>query len=197
MAHGSSILVAGQGADDVGLQSGGWTVEWQGREGDITVGTSILEGFRREFPDSQIVFAQDGDFNLPGFRRADIGIAVIAEKPYAEGPGDTESLELTAADLAVVEAVRRNSRRTVVVILAGRPLMITDLLAGVDAAVMAWLPGSEGDAVAEVFSGRYDFAGKLPLAWPKFMADVRSRDLSGHLFAFGHGLRYLQQLVNE
>jgi beta-glucosidase len=197
IAKGSSIILAGKGADDIGLQSGGWTVEWQGRQGDITIGTSILEGFRREFPDSQIVFAENGGFNMSWFGQADIGIAVIAEKPYAEGLGDTESLELTAADLAVVEAVRRNSRRTVVVILAGRALMISNLLAKVDAAVMAWLPGSEGDAVAEVFSGRYDFAGKLPLPWPKSMADVRSRDRSGHLFAFGYGLRYPPGSVNE
>ncbi|MFH0891562.1 MAG: glycoside hydrolase family 3 protein [Candidatus Falkowbacteria bacterium] len=189
-----SVILAGRGGDDVGLQSGGWTIEWQGREGKIPGGTSILEGLKRELPDNDIIYEAEGNFTIPG--KADIGIAVISEKPYAEGAGDTENLDLSESDRNMIESVKKHSKKTVLLILAGRPLMISDVIDRMDAVVMAWLPGSEGDGVTEVLYGKYDFKGKLPLAWPKSMEAVKGKK-ENHLFEFGYGLKYGSVAENE
>ena len=194
ITKGKSVILAGRGGDDVGLQSGGWTIEWQGREGKIPGGTSILGGLRRELPDCDITFEAEGDFIIP--EKADIGIAVISEKPYAEGAGDTENLGLSESDRKVIESVKKHSKKTVLLVLAGRPLIISDVINQADAVVMAWLPGSEGDGIAEVLSGKYDFKGKLPLAWPKSMEAVKEKG-EDPLFEFGYGLNYGLLVENE
>jgi beta-glucosidase len=184
---GRKIAVAGKGAHDIGLQSGGWTIEWQGGEGSITEGTSILDGLKKEFPESEIIFQPDGDFTLD--EKADIGIAVIAETPYAEGVGDTDDLQLSDSHIKTIESVRQNSRKTILLILSGRPLIISEVSGGLDGIVMAWLPGTEGDGIAEVLAGKYDFKGRLPLDWPMSMKEVENKSIKNFAFKLGHGLR--------
>ncbi len=188
------IFVAGQAADDIGMQCGGWTIEWQGKNGNITPGTSILEGIRRTAVGATIQYDRMGRFDTaldPGGRPllADVGIGVVGEMPYAEGLGDREDLSLSREDLAVLERLRQRCRRMLVILLSGRPLIMTEAMAHWDAFVAAWLPGSEGQGIADVLFGDFPFSGKLPYAWPRSMDQVPLAVTGGTpLFPFGYGL---------
>ena len=189
------ILVAGSGADNVGRQSGAWTVEWQGVDGNwMPGGTSVLQGIRQTAgSNSQIDYDQEGRFGeLP--QKADVGIAVISEKPYAEGFGDNPNPTISEADQEVINRLRLSSNKVVVVMLSGRPLIITDQLPSWDAAVAAWLPGSEGAGLADVLFGNQPFTGKLSLPWPAgvqqlpISSDGTTKDATTPLFGRGFGL---------
>jgi beta-glucosidase len=167
------IYVGGVAADDIGIQIGGWATQWQGQAGDITDGTTILGGIREvSKPGSNIIYDAGGRFDgytnaQGGQLLADAAIAVVAERPYAEGVGDSADLALPPADLAMVQRMRDSSRRLVVIVLAGRPVDISDLLPLADALVVAWLPGSEGAGVADALFGLAPFSGTLPYTWPR------------------------------
>jgi beta-glucosidase len=163
-----TLLVAGAGADDVGLQCGGWTISWMGAAGPITPGTTLLQGLRRLRPDTGIAFEPDGR----GAGRAAAGIVVLAEEPYAEGMGDRHSLALEPDELALVERVRARVDTLVLVLYAGRPRILGDAARLADAIVCAWLPGSEGAAVAEPIVGASAFEARLRLRWPAADADL-------------------------
>ncbi len=160
------IRVAGSAADNVGMQAGGWTVEWQGVDGNWIPGaTSILSGIRQAVGETTTVeYSIDGTFQENDL--VDVGVAVVGEKPYAEGVGDNAQPQLTDADLAAIANLRASSRSVVVVLITGRPLIISDELTTWDAAVVAWLPGSEGAGVADALFGTSPFTGTLPLPWP-------------------------------
>ena len=165
--RGESIFVSGEAADNIGLQCGGWTIKWQGEvTRDLTIGTTILDGLREVAPaGTRIDYSPTADF--PGDERAAVGVAFLHELPYAEGLGDRADLNLTADQVALIEKMRPRCQRLVVVLITGRPLLISDHLARAEAWVAAWLPGSEGGAVADVLFGRMALTGRLPLAWPK------------------------------
>jgi beta-glucosidase len=192
------IYVGGEAADDIGLQCGGWTIEWLGSRGAITPGTTILEGIRASVsPASRVEYDPSGSFEPSSTdggkpEMAELGIAVIAEPPYAEGFGDRADLSLPAEDIALIERIRRVSRKLLVILLSGRPLGVTGQLPLMDALVAAWLPGTEGQGVADVLFGDQPFTGKLPYTWPRSMDQVplSSEGLkkSGPLFPFGYGL---------
>lgn len=166
--NAQTIRIAGSSADNVGRQSGAWTVEWQGIDGNwLEGGTSILEGIkRRAVNDWNIEYSKEGVFATTS-PKADIGIAIVGEAPYAEGWGDNERLELSAEDIIVIENLRQTSDKVLVIIVSGRPLIITDDIASWDALIAAWLPGSEGQGVADVLFGDKGFTGTLPLPWPR------------------------------
>lgn len=180
------IHVGGLAADDLGIQCGGWTIEWQGKSGPITEGTTILEAFEATVEaNTDVRFNRFGKFD----EMADVGIAVVGERPYAEGQGDAENLALTEADLSVITRLRENSERLVIILITGRPLILGDALDMADAVVVAWLPGSEGQGVADVLFGDAPFTGKLPFTWPASMAQVPFSALGdAPLFPFGYGL---------
>ncbi|CUS06366.1 Beta-glucosidase-like glycosyl hydrolase [Candidatus Promineifilum breve] len=163
---GGPIFVAGEAADNIGLQCGGWTIKWQGEvTRDLTVGTTILDGLREVAPpDTAITYSPTADF--PGDARAAVGLLFVHELPYAEGLGDREDLNLPAEQVALIDKLRARCERLVVVLITGRPLLIAEHLGRAEAWVAAWLPGSEGGAVADVLFGRVPFTGRLPLAWP-------------------------------
>ncbi|OIO46842.1 MAG: hypothetical protein AUJ28_01725 [Parcubacteria group bacterium CG1_02_37_51] len=157
--------VAGAAADNLGMQLGGWSVEWQGIDGNWTPGTTILDGIR-EVVSSQV----DLEYNMNGIfddknELADIGIMVVGEKPYAEGWGDRENLLLNNDDLVAIENLKRYSKKIIVIIISGRPLEITNEIKNWDAAIVAWLPGSEGGGVADIIFGVKPITGKLPVDW--------------------------------
>lgn len=183
-----TILVAGQAADDVGIQCGGWSIEWQGRPGAITPGTTLLEGIRHTIADeATILYDLNGEF--PDGTTADVAIVAIGELPYAEGEGDRADLSLPAADIALIQRVRPLCNKLIVVLYSGRPLLINDALDLSDAFVAAWLPGTEGDGVSDLLFGDHPFTGKLPFNWPRSMAQVPySAALNDPLFPFGYGL---------
>jgi beta-glucosidase len=193
------IYVGGQAADDIGLQCGGWTIEWLGSSGAITPGTTILQAIRAAVsPTSHVEYEPAGTFepaSQAGERpAAGLGIAVIAEPPYAEGFGDRADLSLSDEDVALIERMRRVSEKLLVILLSGRPLIVTAQLPLMDALVAAWLPGTEGQGVADVLFGDEPFTGKLPYTWPRSMDQIplSSEDLkkSGPLFPFGFGLNW-------
>jgi beta-glucosidase len=179
------IHVAGKSADDIGNQCGGWTITWQGKSGATTVGTTILSALRKK--GAEITHTADGS----GAAGAKVGIAVIGERPYAEMHGDRASLELEAADVAVVEKLKSAGIPVVVVLVSGRPMIIESILQKADAVIAAWLPGSEGDGVADVLFGHKP-SGKLSFTWPSRDATSLARGNPGYkaLFPFGYGLSY-------
>jgi beta-glucosidase len=160
------ILVGGSAADNLGRQSGGWTVEWQGGEGKTIEGISILEGIRKAVSfATRVEFSEKGDFSLPAEGKAQIGIAAVGERPYAEGQGDDVDPRLSPEDIETIRKMREKCERLVVVIVSGRPLNIKEESRQWDAAVAAWLPGSEGEGISDILFGDYPFMGTLPVAW--------------------------------
>ena len=135
------VLLAGSGADDIGTQSGGWTISWQGSTGPTTPGTTIADALRARIGDNLV---DTGDRAIPAGTHARTGIVVVAEPPYAEGLGDSATLALPAADVATVAEVRPIVDRLIVVVLSGRPVMLDGILPTADAVVAAWLPGHRG-----------------------------------------------------
>jgi len=187
-----ALLVAGGAADDVGLQCGGWTISWMGAAGPITPGTTLLQGLRRLRPDADLTFEPDGH----GTARAPVGIVAVAEAPYAEGMGDRNALDLTAGDHDLIERVRARVDTLVLVVYSGRPVVLGDAARHADAIVAAWLPGSEGAAVAEPLLGASGFEATLRYRWPAASADLPLHPFGADpqagptpLYEIGHGLR--------
>jgi beta-glucosidase len=193
------IVVVGEHANNSGLQSGGWTINWQGTGENYKGATTILEGIKA-VTSAEVVYdkeASEDHFD------ADIAIIVVGETPYAEMFGDINEgstdrkLTLSEAHQKYIATFSDKGIKTVVVLISGRPLVVTEQLQQADAFVAAWLPGSEGDGIAEVLFGDYNFKGKLPHSWPKSTADFKGKyginfwDTSRKpLFEFGYGLKY-------
>ncbi|WP_338895914.1 glycoside hydrolase family 3 N-terminal domain-containing protein [Streptomyces sp. TG1A-60] len=170
LSKSQKVYVAGSNADDVGNQSGGWTITWQGSSGDITEGTTILQGIRKAGGKS-VTYSKDASAPTSGH---DVGVVVVGETPYAEGFGDVgngHDLELSAADKASVDKVC-GAMKCAVLIVSGRPQLVGDRLGAMDALVASWLPGSEGDGVADVLYGERPFTGRLPVTWPRSQTQV-------------------------
>jgi beta-glucosidase len=183
----SKIVVAGKSADDIGIQCGGWTVTWQGKAGNIIPGgTTILAGMRKL--SNHVTYSRDGS----GAEGATVGVAVIGETPYAEMSGDRTDLHLAPEDIALVKKLKAAKIPVVVVVISGRPVFIDDIMNDADAIVAAWLPGSEGEGVADVLFGDYKPYGKLSFTWPKAASTSLHRGDPGYqeLFPLGYGLRY-------
>ncbi|MFI1565654.1 glycoside hydrolase family 3 protein [Streptomyces sp. NPDC020490] len=163
------VYVAGSNADDLGNQTGGWTITWQGASGTHTDGTTVLQGMRAAGGD--VTYSKDASAPTAGY---DVGVVVVGETPYAEGVGDVgngNDLELTAADKAAVDKVCA-AMKCAVLIVSGRPQLIGDRLGEIDALVASWLPGTEGAGVADVLYGRRPFTGRLPVTWPRSEAQL-------------------------
>ena len=179
------LLVAGVAAHDIGYQCGGWTVEWMGGAGILTPGTTILEGIKA-LTSAEIVYDPAGEFE----QSAPVGLVVIAEEPYAEGMGDREDLHISAEQIALIKRVRSKVEKLIVVLMSGRPMIITEQLPQIDAFVAAFLPGTEGDGISDLIFGVAPFTGRLSYVWPRTMAQVPLNQLNGQcpLFEYGHGL---------
>ncbi|MFF9818189.1 glycoside hydrolase family 3 N-terminal domain-containing protein [Streptomyces sp. NPDC014006] len=163
------VYVAGSDADDLGNQTGGWTLTWQGSSGAVTQGTTILQGMRKS--GAAITYSKDASAPTAGY---DVGVVVVGETPYAEGVGDVgngHDLRLSAADREAVDRVCA-AMKCAVLIVSGRPQLIGDQLGEIDALVASWLPGTEGDGVADVLYGRRPFTGQLPVTWPRSQAQL-------------------------
>ncbi|KAJ3697164.1 hypothetical protein LUZ61_000869 [Rhynchospora tenuis] len=163
----SKILVAGTHADNLGYQCGGWTIEWQGKSGRITSGTTILDAVRATVdPSTDIVFAEDPDADFVKNGNFSYAIVVVGEHPYVETSGDSQNLTLPDPGPSTIQTVC-GAAKCVVVLISGRPVVIEPYVGTMDALVAAWLPGSEGQGVTDVLFGDYGFTGKLPRTWFK------------------------------
>jgi beta-glucosidase len=204
----AKIYVAGRNADDMGNQAGGWTLSWQGASGqDRIPGNTILEGIRQVAPRAAVTYSKDGSAPTAG---SDVAVVVVGETPYAEGFGDVggpqwaydpedagvpreaKSLDLQPVDRAVVDKVCGAIAKCVVLVVSGRPQVIPPAqLTTIDALVASWLPGSQGEGVADVLFGNRPFTGKLSHTWPR-SADqepINIGDPNYHpLYPFGWGL---------
>ncbi|WP_422444910.1 glycoside hydrolase family 3 N-terminal domain-containing protein [Thermoanaerobacterium sp. DL9XJH110] len=181
------IFVAGKSADDIGIQCGGWTVQWQGAAGDITKGTTILEGIINAAGEEKVTYSADGT----GAEGYDVAIVVVSEPPYAEGNGDDlNKLQLSSTDKATLANVKEAGIPIVMVLISGRPMVITEYLDDIDGLVAAWLPGTEGDGVADVLFGDQDFVGRLPMKWPYYFEAIPlvHEEEKYVLFDTGYGL---------
>jgi beta-glucosidase len=187
-----SIVVVGAAADDLGVQCGGWTISWQGDSGAVTRGgTTILAGIRAAVDAGTAVrYSRDGA-DLNG---ATVAVVVIGEKPYAEMKGDRRDLRLSEADAKLVRAVKAAGLPVVTVLLSGRPLILDSTLDASDAFVAAWLPGTEGQGVADVLFGDVKPTGKLPRHWPRTNAQLGQTTESNALFPYGFGLSYAKEM---
>ena len=186
----SKIVIAGRGADNVGMQCGGWSLSWQGNMGDITPGTSILAGVQTSVSDDTEVVHSSKGTSLDG---ADVVIVVVGEEPYAEGVGDQDNLVLSDEDLKLIERVKASGKPMVVVLLSGRPMIITDVIEDTQAFLAAWLPGTEGDGITQVIFGDHSPTGKLAVTWPASMDQIpinRGDSNYNPLFPLGYGLTY-------
>ncbi|AEJ62054.1 glycoside hydrolase family 3 domain protein [Spirochaeta thermophila DSM 6578] len=193
--EGTRILVLGDKADDLGVQCGGWTITWQGKRGRVTEGTTILEAIRKAVSDPSLVTHVRRASQLAQVK-ADVIIVVVGETPYAEMYGDRQDLSLTREDAELIIHASQTGLPVVVVLVSGRPRIITDLLDSMDALLAVWLPGTEGDGIADVLFGDYAPTGKLPFVWPRSMEVLPlTIEESGHhpekaLFPYGYGLSY-------
>ena len=193
------IVVVGEHAKSSGLQSGGWTIRWQGTHENYKGATTILEGIQHQ-SEGLVVYDENA---TEKHADADLAIILVGETPYAEMSGDigdgngSHKLTLSEAHQDYINTYAKMGIKTVVVLVSGRPLVVTDQINKSDAFVAAWLPGSEGDGIAEVLFGDYNFTGKLPHSWPKSIEDFKTKygpnfwDPSiTPLFEFGYGLSY-------
>lgn len=204
LKNADNILVAGKKADDIGAQSGGWSISWQGSMGEITTGTSILEGVKEVAgADVTVTYSARGTVT----NDAEAVIVVVGEEPYAETNGDRVANKLTLSDedkyvlTHIRETMAEQGKEipVVLVLLSGRPITIADEIDLADAVVAAWLPGTEGAGVADVLLGEYDFTGTLTYTWPWYAADIEEKftDASKVLFARETGLRKNGSSISE
>lgn len=214
------VFVAGKNADNLGHQCGGFSINWQGGSGNefIDNGTSIWEGIRNVAPGAVLSSSPDGADADPNLH--DLAVIVIGEHPYAEGLGDIRSgehviieagsqingsinvlkpygntlelAELHPEDLRMIETVTAKGIPAVVILVSGRPLVINRELAESTAFLAAWLPGSEGQGIADVIFGDFNFQGKLSFTWPGSddYQEARHAGKPTPLFPIGYGLTY-------
>lgn len=194
------ILVAGNGAHNIGKQSGGWTITWQGTgnsNSDFPNGDSILDGLKAA--SNNIEYNINGDFSV----KPDVAIVVFGEEPYAEGQGDIDDLHYSfkyPSDLALIKKLKAQGIKVVSIFITGRALWMNPEINNSDAFVVAWLPGSEGAGIADVLLKKndninYDFKGRLSFSWPMFANQVELNYKDARyspLFAYGYGLSYSQ-----
>ena len=190
-ATAKRIHVAGVGANDIGIQAGGWTITWQGKAGPITKGTTILDGLKAAVKaGTTVTYAADGS----GAAGADLAVVVVGERPYAEMFGDTADLAINKDDLAALAAVKTSGVPYVVVVLSGRPVILGDIATEAGAIVAAWWPGTEGQGVADILTGAHKPTGKLAFTWPKSVAQLpinkHTKNAAEALYPFGFGLSY-------
>ncbi|KAL3849153.1 hypothetical protein ACJIZ3_011035 [Penstemon smallii] len=186
------ILVSGSHANNLGLQCGGWTITWQGESSNnLTSGTTILNGISAAVdPSTEIVYNESPDAEYVKANNFSYAVVVVGESPYAETKGDNTNLTIPDSGLSTIKNVC-GSVKCVVVLISGRPLVVGPYLSSMDALVAAWLPGSEGQGVADVLFGDYDFTGKLPRTWFKTVDQLPMNVGDEHydpLFPFGFGL---------
>ena len=182
-----SIVVAGRGADNLGMQCGGWTINWQGGQGDITIGTTILDGIKESVStETKVIHSKDGTDlgNVSG----DLAIVVIGEDPYTEFFGDKDNLDLLEEDIQTINNLKDKGYKVLVLLISGRPMNIADHLDNWDGFAAIWLPGTEGNGVSDILFGDFQSTGKLSYPWPLNAEDGANAPENDLLYNIGFGL---------
>jgi beta-glucosidase len=184
------IVVSGSNINDLGAQCGGWTVSWSGQRGKITQGTTIYDAIKQSVsPSTEVIYSAKGT-EAAG---ADFGIAVVGEDPYAEYIGDRKDLPLKASDVTAVNNIKNSGVPLILIIVSGRPMVLSNVIDNCDAIIAAWLPGTEGLGVSDVLFGDYAPTGKLSHTWPRSISQepINYGDADyDPLFPYGFGLSY-------
>ena len=163
------IVVAGPRANDIGSQLGGWSLGWQGQTGDVTPGTTVLEAVQAAAGENtDVIFNPQAD----DITETDVVICVVGEDPYAEFEGDDGELTLGSRDYQILLRALNSDVPVAVILLSGRPLMISSVLEQSEAFLAAWLPGTEGMGIADVLFGDYAPTATLPCAWPENIRQI-------------------------
>jgi beta-glucosidase len=187
----AKILVAGSHADNLGYQCGGWTIEWQGDTGRITVGTTLLDAVKAAVdPSTAVVFAENPDADFVRNGGFSYAIVAVGEHPYTETKGDSMNLTIPEPGPSTIQTVC-GAVPCATVLISGRPVVIQPFLGTVHALVAAWLPGSEGQGITDVLFGDYGFTGTLPRTWFKSVDQLPMNYGDEHydpLFPLGFGL---------
>ena len=182
-----SIVVAGRGADNLGMQCGGWTINWQGGQGDITIGTTILDGIKESVStETKVIHSKDGTDlgNVSG----DLAIVVIGEDPYTEFFGDKDNLDLLEEDIQTINNLKDKGYKVLVLLISGRPMNIADHLDNWDGFAAIWLPGTEANGVSDILFGDFQSTGKLSYPWPLNAEDGANAPENDLLYNIGFGL---------
>jgi beta-glucosidase len=182
------IFLAGEHADNLGYQCGGWTISWIGGSGDITIGTTIKEAIEQEAPGAEITYEREG---ISIDTTADVAVAVIGETPYAEGFGDRDDLGIPDSTIDLIRNIKNAGLPVIVILISGRPMIIESIIPYSDAIIAAWLPGTEGRGITDVLFGNYNPIGLLSHSWPAEMEDIPINvgDVEYNpLFEYGYGI---------
>ncbi|CAI9289686.1 unnamed protein product [Lactuca saligna] len=187
----TKILVSGSHADNIGNQCGGWTIEWHGQSGNITIGTTILSAIKNSVdPQTEVIYQENPTPEFIKSNNFSYAIVVTGEYPYSETVGDSLNLTIPEPGPTMITNVC-GTLKCVVVLISGRPVVIEPYVSTMDALVAAWLPGSEGQGVADVLFGDYGFTGKLARTWFKTVDQLPMNVGDPHydpLYPFGYGL---------
>jgi beta-glucosidase len=195
------VIVVGSHANNIPYQCGGWTKKWQGAHLDlynnparpVAGATSILQGIKNVIGEQNVI-----DAGIHGISElADVAIIVVGEPPYAEGIGDRPAAELvlSAEQRMLIESYHAAGKKVITLLVSGRPLLVNEQIEQSSAFVATWLPGSEGQGIAEVLFGDYDFTGKLGFSWPGDVSHIGiQQDEPNYAprYPYGFGLRYKQ-----
>ena len=182
-----SLVVVGRGADNLGMQCGGWTINWQGGQGDITIGTTILDGIKKSVSaETNVIYSKDGS-ELDN-SQSDLAVVVIGEDPYTEFFGDKDNLDLLSEDIQTINNLKNKGYKVLVLLISGRPLNVANHIDNWDAFAAIWLPGTEGDGVSDILFGDFESSGKLPYPWPVKVEDGANANESNLLYKLGFGL---------
>ncbi len=183
------LALVGKAADNLGIQCGGWTIDWQGKTGNVTPGgTTLLAAIKQTVSaKTEVNFSADGS----DLKSADAIIVVVGEEPYAEMKGDRADLSLAPADAALIAKAKATGKPVITLLYSGRPLVLGSALEQSDAFVAAWLPGTEGQGLTDILFGDHAPTGKLPRLWPANNEQLSVDHLTGEpQFPSGYGLTY-------
>jgi beta-glucosidase len=196
----ANLLVTGPSADSIPNQLGGWSIGWQGATvpGELPEGVTVREGIEDAVGGAaRVRYAEDRETAVRRARASDVVVAVVGEPPYAEGDGDTDTAALPPEQAELLDALEATGKPVVVVVLAGRPLIMNEQLDGAAAALMGYLPGTQGGrAIADALFGKVNPSGRLSISWPKSIDqaplthDRQPGEPYDPRYAFGHGLSY-------
>ncbi|HPO02692.1 MAG TPA: glycoside hydrolase family 3 N-terminal domain-containing protein [Treponemataceae bacterium] len=186
-----AILVTGPLADNLGAQCGGWTISWQGGNGPVTEGTTVLAALRAALPESVAIYDSLKAAEKAG-AKIDAAVVVVGERPYAEWQGDTQNPALPPAHSELIETLSGQGLPVVTVLFSGRPLLAEREIAMSSAFLAAWLPGTEGAGLADLLLGDAKPTGKLSFSWPKTLAGIGAEGKKNEkpLFELGYGLSW-------